>query len=373
MMARIACVLLVALASVPALAPAAGSKPPPRPGVLWQQYPLGNKHLTETMATSSAPTRPATERGLGRASVPAAPNSSGAGTASGASGSSGLPIGSVALGTVAAVLVLAGLAALYVRSRRGARVDAEAALAGPLASITLAARRLEGRRRARGFENALPAWEKFNYKPRRRAAVTDKTEVPGEAQGARQSHTDVGDRVAGVIRAAEELAEHIRSDAHDEAAQIKRQAEESHAAAMRELAKEQEELRAAAKADAAEIQRTGENYATERRREAEAEATKLISEAEGQARAMREAAEQMAMQIESNALQRREKLEERTEVVETRLRRFQAGLAEISKDLGALLEPRREQTETLLEALDVDQRPNPRKVEEDGARTDSGR
>jgi hypothetical protein len=72
---------------------------------------------------------------------------------------------------------------------------------------------------------------------------------------------------------------------------------------------------------------------------------------------MREAAEQMAMQIETTALQRRDELEEHTRVVEMKLRRFQMGLREMSKDLNELLEPRRGKSETLVDALNVDQRP----------------
>jgi hypothetical protein len=363
MTARIACFLLVALAAATVDAPAAGEKPAPKPGVLWQEYPLGDKRLTGTTATRPAPTLPATKRGGGQTSVLTPPDRSQPRSTDGSSGSAGLPIGSVALGAAGAVLALAFVTFLYVRSRRR-RVDvyAEAAVAGPLATITLAATRLESRRRARGVEHRLPAWDKSTTKTRRRAAVTDQLDerveagVAGEAKDSRQSHTDVGDRVAGVIRAAEELAEQIRSDVHQEAAQIKREAEDARGAAMRELASEQDELRAAAEAHAAEIRRTGETYATEHRREAEAEATKLVGEAETQARAMREAAEQMAMRIETTALQRREELEERTRVVETRLRRFQKGLRQMSTDLDELLEPGRAQDETILEVLDVDQR-----------------
>jgi hypothetical protein len=112
MTARIVCFLLLALAAAPAVAPAAGEKPPPRPGVLWQEFPLGDKRPTGTTATRPAPAGPATDRGSGRGSVPAAPDRSRLRRDTGSSGSSGLPIGSAALGAAAAALVLAGLAAL---------------------------------------------------------------------------------------------------------------------------------------------------------------------------------------------------------------------------------------------------------------------
>ncbi len=345
------CALLVASAALPADAPAAEPKPPPNPGVLWQQYPLGSDRLTGTTPTRTAPSRKgATE------------------ITDGTSGSSGLTFAPIAVGVVAALLALVGLATLLARSRRVAHPEVALAvplatitLAAPLATITLAATRLERRRRARGHEDRLSAGDMFTSTRERRAAMTDQldergvSEVPRPSE-VRRSHTDVGSRVADIIKAAEELSEQIRSDAQGEAAQIRRQAEESRAAAMRDVAGEQAALRTAAEAQAAEIQRTGESYATGRRREAEAEAARLIGEAEGQARAMREAAEQMSMRIETTALERREELVQGARVVEGRLHRFQKGLREISKDLEELLEPDRASSETILEALDVDQR-----------------
>lgn len=187
--------------------------------------------------------------------------------------------------------------------------------------------------------------------------VESAPEAPAlEVEEARESHADLGDRVSGVIKAAEELAEQIRADAREEAADIKRQAEEAATAHMRQVGQEGDELAAKAEAYASDIRRTGENYASEQRREAEAEAARMVEEGEGQARAMREAAEQMARRIETAALQRRDELGERSRVVEARLRRFQAGLVKISREVGELLEQPEEQPETLAEALEVDQR-----------------
>jgi len=174
-----------------------------------------------------------------------------------------------------------------------------------------------------------------------------------QAQAGRPSQA-VGDRVSEVIRAAEELAEQIRADAHHEATQIKTTAQQAHAKATQQLGEELSAMKAAAEAEAAEIKRTSELYASDHRRSAEAATAKLLAEAETQARAMREAAEQMAMQIETTALRRREELEERTSLVETGLRRFQSGLREISKELDELLDTPRAKAGTLLEALAVD-------------------
>ena len=182
-----------------------------------------------------------------------------------------------------------------------------------------------------------------------------KTPAP-HSEEARQSHADLGDRVAGVIKAAEEVGAQIRADALEEASVIKRQAEEAAVTAIREAAKERDELRATSEAYAADVRLTGENYATDRRREAEAEAAKLLAEGEAQARALREAAEEMALRIETNALRRREEIEERSRAVEAKLRRFQVGLASISEDVAGLLEPRRVEAETLTDALGVDSR-----------------
>jgi hypothetical protein len=350
---RTACAL--ALASAVTLAAGAPAKqpkpnqPPPKPGALWRQYPLGSQPLTGTAPTTTL----ILPGGAGRLPTPSATNPS---------RSTGLLVSAFVLGAGALVLGAAGLVAARAYARRGSQ--SETAIATSLATVERAAARLEDRRRARGIEEQPLAWDKYTSTREKGTAMTDQldegVETPApHSEEARQSHADLGDRVTGVIKAAEELAVQIRADALEEASMIKRQAEEAAVTGLREAAKERDELRAASEAYAAEVRVTGENYATERRREAEAEAAKLLSEGEAQSRALREAAEEMALRIETNALRRGEELEQRSRVVEEKLRRFQAGLASISEDVDGLLEPRRAQADTLTEALGVDLRQTP--------------
>jgi hypothetical protein len=316
-------VLLVVLAAAVSTASAADGTKPPRPSVLWQQYPLGTKRLTGPTTT----TRTGAPAGAARVTptvLPAAPASS---------GSSLLPIVLAAFGTGAAVLALAGLAALYSRSRRV--VHTEAALAGALASITLAATGLEGRRRARGLEERLPVWDTFKSMLSPGGITTDPRHegveggvVPPDGQ----SRTGVDDRVAEIITAAEELADQIRSDAHDEAVQIKRQARVVARRRMRELTRQQETLQP-----------------------------------------LRAAADPTILPIEPQAPEHGELGEEEARVVESGLRRWQAALSEISRELNVLLEPGPGRIETLLDALEVDEHADAQNAAEQAARREPSR
>jgi hypothetical protein len=350
---RTACAL--ALASAVTLAAGAPAKqpkpnqPPPKPGALWRQYPLGSQPLTGTAPTTTL-TLPG---GPGRLPTPSATSPS---------KSTGLLVSAFVLGAAVLVLGAAGLVAARAYARRGSR-SAEP-ITSSLATVERAAARLYNRRKARGIEAQPLAWDKFISTRERGKAMTDQLEegvetAAPESDERRQSHADLGDRVAGVIKAAEEVAAQIRADAHEEASMIKRQAEDAAVRAIRDAAKERDELQATSEAYATQIRVTGESYATERRREAEADAAKLLADGEAQSRSLREAAEEMALRIETNALQRRDEIEERTRVIEAKLRRFQVGLASISEDVAGLLEPVRGQEETLTEALNVDMRHTP--------------
>jgi vacuolar-type H+-ATPase subunit H len=361
---RVASIALAALAAVPAVAAAQEGKRPPRPGVLWQQYPLGSKRLTAT-----APARAATQR------TPASPlpRPIPVPPAGGTSRSTGLPVSLVVLGAVAALLALLALVvASTVRSRR--RANTEVAFAGSLATIMLAATRLEGRQRARGLEDPPPVWDRLAPAPTKGAArdaseAHGASEAPHEGRPARQGDAGVGERVAEIIGTAEELAVQITADAHEEAVEIIRQARGDARQRLRELRQEQGKLLAAAKRDASEIRSTVENYARERRDEAEAEAERLLAEAEAHARAMREAAEERAMR--ESPLAYRAEIEEQIRIVEARLLRFQAALREITTGLDALLEPLGDQPKTLMDALDR-RSSAPAAEDDDGARTEAG-
>ena len=59
-----------------------------------------------------------------------------------------------------------------------------------------------------------------------------------------KAFTEVGERVAGVLRAAEDAAEQIRADARSEAAAVVERAHEDAAARIQELTRAAEQTRA---------------------------------------------------------------------------------------------------------------------------------
>jgi hypothetical protein len=376
---RTACALaLVSAVALAAAAPAPAAQPaPPKPHQLWNKFPLGTQQLTGTTpttpvrtATRPTKTRPTKTTPTKRARPPVATTPP---------RSSGLPAPSAfVLG--AAVLLLAVAAFVVVRVYMNEDVaevaeedEEEAAEAEEEEDVTTAlvtsdepAAQAESPPEEPEFVEQPVAWHNFSSTQGRGTGMTDQldegvvTPAPG-SEDPRVNHAEVGDRVSGVIKAAEEAAEQIRADAHAEAATIKHEAEEAAVKAIREAAKERDELRAASEAAAETMRIENDNYATGLKCEAEAEAARLIVEGEAQARALREAAEQMALTMEANALRRRDEIEDGTRTAEAQLRRFQLGLASISEHLDGLLEPPQgERVETLSEALAVDLGQTPR-------------
>jgi hypothetical protein len=122
-----------------------------------------------------------------------------------------------------------------------------------------------------------------------------------------------GDRVAAVLRAAEEAAEQIRADARAAAEQTTRRAEQDATTRLEEA-----------------------------RREAEAQAARLLSDAETQARASREAAEAMVQRIQESARSLEEELGEQERMIRGRMQRYLAALTDVSGRIEAVLgEPKR--------------------------------
>jgi hypothetical protein len=353
---RTACALAlvssVALAAAPV---AAAAKPPPKPGRLWNQFPLGTQQLTGKTPTLPARTPTVPTGVIGRPETTAT-------TPSRPSGLSASLL--VALGAAVLLLGVAALVVVRVYPRQDGPLTEEE-FTTSLSTIEDAAARLESRRQARGFEAQPFTWHNFTSTQERGTGMTDQlaegVETPTpDSKEASQSHAAVADRVAAVITAAEEVAAQVRADALEEAAAIKQQAEEAAVNAIRRAAKERDEMRATSEADAETMRIESEKYASGRRSEAEAEAASLLAEGEAQARALREAAEQMAQRIEASALRRRDEIEEGSRGAEAKLRRFQLGVASISEDLDGLLEPQEGQAVTLTEALVVDVANTPR-------------
>jgi hypothetical protein len=140
------------------------------------------------------------------------------------------------------------------------------------------------------------------------------------------AYAEIGERVAGVLSAAEAAAEQIRADARLEAEELLRVANEDAEQVRREAIVYDTDTRAAVDA-----------FATDRRREAEQQVQKQLTEAEAQARATREAAEQMAHQIEEEGRLRGEALREESRGVEERLKKALVGLRRMTAQLEELV------------------------------------
>lgn len=190
-------------------------------------------------------------------------------------------------------------------------------------------------------EDALPEYD---------ARADDENPTNGSA--------DVGARVAGILEAAEQAAEQIRSDALRQAHETMRRAEVDAEARIEELSREAERVRAEADDYARDIRQAVDSYGTQARREAEEEARQLVGGAEDQARATREAAQAMAEKIQADAHRRHETLMREAKALEERRHRVLDGLRDLAAQLqDALVEPSRTMDEdSLIDALDVERR-----------------
>jgi len=139
-------------------------------------------------------------------------------------------------------------------------------------------------------------------------------------------YAEIGERVAGVLSAAEEAAEQIRAEARQDAEELLRAAKGEAEQVHRNAATYETDTRAAV-----------DSYATERRREAEQQVQKQLADAEGQARATREAAEEMARKIEEDGRLRGQALREESKGVEERLTKALVGLRRMSAQLEELV------------------------------------
>jgi hypothetical protein len=133
--------------------------------------------------------------------------------------------------------------------------------------------------------------------------------------------TELGDRVAAVLRAAEEAAEQIRTDAQAAAEQVRRQAEQE---------------------------------AKARLEDSRREAVRVLSDAETQARSSREAAEAMVQRIQESASSLEEEVREQERMIRGRMQRYLAGLRDASGQIEAVLHETERDAPPLVEALNVE-------------------
>jgi len=181
----------------------------------------------------------------------------------------------------------------------------------------------------------------------------------GDEEKPANGSRDVGSRVTGILEAAEQAAEQIRSDALREAHDTMRRAEADAQIRIEELTRETERTRVEADEYARDIRQAVDSYGTQARREAEEQARQALTAAEDEARAVREAAQAMAEQIQADARKRHESLHGEAKALEERRQRVLDGLRDLAAQLqDALVEPTRagREDDSLVDALDVERR-----------------
>jgi cell division septum initiation protein DivIVA len=150
----------------------------------------------------------------------------------------------------------------------------------------------------------------------------------------------VGAQIGAILGAAEEDAERMLREAHEEAAAIRRRTEEDVAARTAELTEEIDRLTSDAVTDAQSLRQAAERDMAEWVRAANEEASKILAEANAEAQGRAAAAEEAA-RIVNEAGRRQAELGEAIDALEGRLRigleeRLQEaheGLARLSSDL----------------------------------------
>ena len=280
----------------------AQQEPPPNPEKLWNAFPL------DPPPTTPSPQPPPAEPVEPTSPPPTLPLENEAGT-------DWRPL---LLGGLAGFVLLLSAALLVVRRRR----PPVAAVPHPATTRDLVARAyalaaecdmLLASHQDKGVLVSENADHDF------RAAEA----TPGSGSS---TYAEIGERVAGVLSAAEAAADQIRADARLDAEDILRAANEDAEQVRREAMVYDTDTRAAVDA-----------FATQRRREAEQQVQKHLAEAEAQARATREAAEQMAHQIEEEGRLRGEALREESRGVEERLKKALVGLRRMTAQLEELV------------------------------------
>jgi hypothetical protein len=334
---RTACgIVATALAGTLWLLPPASaqSTDPPSPGLekLWEEYPLAPPKTQPTLPEPDAPAlpEPAAEP------APTAPVRS-----TGRSVGLWLALGA-GLGACIAFLVVSGLAA---RARRGRSITT----ALPETADELMAR-------ANALATEVAECDKYVHVQRHEGISvmtgTHDLDLSGTSDASDRptssSYADIGERVAGVLAAAETAANHIREDARGSAEEILSIARE-----------EAEALRAEAAAYDADTRAAVDSYASDRRRNVDEEVEKQLAESESQARATRQAAEAMARQIEDDARRRGQALHDESRAVEERLKKAAQGLRRMTTEIDELLGAPAVDGGSLTDALRPSQRPEP--------------
>lgn len=303
----------------------AQTQPPPNPEKLWEAFPL------DPQTTTPAPPAPAAEPA--DPVVPPAPPPAESSVETNWNAI-------VVAGTAGALLLVASAGFLLTRVKRGP----EPASARPETPEELIARAYALAKEAAECD-MLPANQQTKgVEPVSEIADHDFQAAQSTPSSSGSSgYAEIGERVAGVLSAAELAAEQIRADARVDAEELIRAAKGEAEQARQDAVTYESDTRTAV-----------DSYASERRREAEQQVAKQLADAEGQARATREAAEQMAVKIEEDGRLRGQALREESRAVEERLKKALVGLRRMTAQLEELVgSPATAQTdgETLADAL----------------------
>ena len=359
----LACVVAIGFAGGPAAAVAGTGQraKTPDPGGLLDRFPLGTTPIT-TVPPALEPRRVATQRAPEprRVATQQAPEGDEAlGVA--------LSIGAGAFG------LLAAFAAWRVRRPSGSRERETGRGVEPIqslrhVSLALAQQECDGpsSRRAPSANRPARRSRLVREVPQDRNQAESRPTGPGlppveavgkATPGREQDYTGVGERVAGILEAAEAAAAQIRAEALASAAVLNDEAKLEASAQLRVAQEDAARLRSEAEAGANETRSAAESFGTRQRRDAEEEAGKVLAEAETQARATRQAAEGMARQIEVAAREREEALRAQLLPLEAKLRRALEGFRGISNQLEELLDGKQGGgEESLVDALGVSTR-----------------
>ena len=300
-------------------AASAQSTDPPPPGLeeLWEEYPLAPE--TEPQSPPDPVEEPAV--------TPPAPAPTDSDTGPGST--------VVLAAGIGAVLVLLAAGGLAARSRR----RPAAAYAEPMTPDELIARAQALAKEAAECDKYLHAQRDEGINTMTETADHGRS-TPDPSSQPTSSYADIGERVAGVLAAAETAAHQIREDARSSAEEVLSIARE-----------EADALRRDASAYDADTRAAVDSYASDRRREVDQTVSKQLADSENQARATRQAAEAMARQIEEDAKRRGVALREESRAVEERLKKAAQGLRRMTAEIEELLGGKDGGGESLTDAL----------------------
>jgi hypothetical protein len=192
--------------------------------------------------------------------------------------------------------------------------------------------------------------------PARADTATQEAEpAAGQAEIASPGkYADLGQRIADVLRVAEESSEQLLAEARADAAGIRAQAESD----AEELRRRTEQELTEERKQLARLRSEAEAYAEQRRQSADEEASTIRGEAEGDARALREEGEEIRRRLEQEGTARQQQLTTTASEIETRLRQALDTSRSVAAELERLLNggPSDEDDATLAEAMELQQR-----------------